>query len=554
MTHRIRPTGITVLVLLSLLWPLAAAAETSAPGRSVAAAADGLRPQPTRLIEHARDCARAAATETAAAPELAVAGDWQVSVDLYRDGASIAAGEAEGAMLDEVVCAAVAEALPDRSPAASAADARFLIRVRRDDADLIAVIEHNGEGHELVGDLVAVERITRDDVRQAIEASKQYLLRIKHPELHGFSKKFDLARGGFDDRLRTIYTSSSLYTLLRLNGFEPDPEVQRQIEPIAGFILAMQRPEAPYAGAFHYAYDLTTGEKERRFPVGTNAKIIMTLVALYDVTKDASYLHAAEAAGDWLLSVQEGNGAFPVDIAWRDDAWQPNPAFSLFYNCQVLTGLSRLYGASGEQRYLDGAAKLASLLLRMVDEGGHLLRDEYRPKVASISTSWLAMALLDFYRIQPDAHIADTVFACMDQVLTLQLTDADDLSAYGRFADTSATSGNGWINEVTSEVYAACLELRPGNCDQYRRSLIMTTRWLIQNSYSAANTYQIPDPERVIGGLIRNAREQAVRTDAVCHGVNSMVGLLSLTDDDLLAPAPAPAEAVNAERLPDPRP
>ncbi|AGA90668.1 hypothetical protein Thimo_1902 [Thioflavicoccus mobilis 8321] len=528
---------ISMLALLALSYTALTAASTESvdPFNGDADSVKALR---TDVVQLARACTasdRGEALEKGG-PSLDRAGHWDASVAVYANGARTHEGAATGMALDEALCDAAINAVggASTSSATRSEQDRLLIRLRLDGGAPHSIIEFQGQGLELVGDLVPVRSLDRSDVWHTVEANKAYLLRVMHPEMHGFSKKYDIIRGGFDDRLRTIYTSSSLYSLLRVNALQTDPQVEANIEPIADFILSMQKQDAPYRGAFHYSYDLRTGEKERRFPVGTNAKILMTLAALYEKSRDSRYLEAAVAAGDWLLSLQKPDGSFPVDVAWRNGGWDTNEAFSLFYNCQVLTGLSRLYGISGAQRHLDGASKLATKLLGMVEEDGYLLRDEYRPKVESISTSWLAMSLLDYSRIDPDSNSLDIAFKCLEALLTLQMTDPDDILTYGRFSDTRATSGNGWINEVVSEMLATCQATGRTGCERLERALILTSRWLIQNTYSPQNTYHIEDPEAVIGGLIRNGREEAVRTDAVCHGVNSMVGLLRLTDREVL--------------------
>lgn len=490
----------------------------------------------TDVVQRARACPTGRGGEALAGrePPLGTAGYWEASVAVYADGVQTHKGSAAGMGLDATLCDAVNHAIGATPGSPLSEQARLLITLRPDGGDPHSIVEFEGKGYELVGDLIPLRTLTRRDVRRAVESNKDYLLRIMHPELHGFSKKYDVARGGFDDRLRTIYSSSSLYSLLRVNALEVDPRVEANIEPIADFILSMQKQDEPYRGAFHYSYDLTTGEKERRFPVGTTAKVIMTLAALYERDQDPRYLQAAIAAGDWLLSLQTPDGGFPVDVAWRRGAWDTNEAFSLFYNCQVLTGLSRLYAISGAPRHLEAASRLAGKLLGMVEEQGPLLRDQYRRKVESISTSWLAMALLDYSRINPASGSLEVAFKNLDALLPLQMTDPSDIANYGRFSDTRATSGNGWINEVVSELLLTCEATGRPDCDRLERSLILTTRWLIQNSYSPQNTYHIKDPDAVIGGLIRNAREQSVRTDAVCHGVNSLVGLLQSTEREAL--------------------
>jgi len=98
----------------------------------------------------------------------------------------------------------------------------------------------------------------------------------------------------------------------------------------------------------------------------------------------------------------------------------------------------------------------------------------------------------------------------------------------GRYFDTCATSGNGWMNEVLVPVYQRCIATRQPRCEQFRANLDRTARWLIQNTYSPENSVQIPNPDRAHGGAIGKEKVEQVRTDALCHAANSLIGMLRL--------------------------
>jgi hypothetical protein len=193
---------------------------------------------------------------------------------------------------------------------------------------------------------------------------------------------------------------------------------------------------------------------------------------------------------------------------------------------------------TGNKRYNVGANKIATRFLEKVKQDGTFLADTYRQKVKTIATSWVVLALLDYSRIKTEEIYHSIAFQAMDEILAHQMTRAADIYNYGRFRDTVASSGNGWINEVLVEVYKRCREQERDGCGKYKDALIRTTRWLIQNTYSEENTYHIKNPARALGGFIRNYTEEAVRTDAVCHGANSLIGLLEITDEGVLLAVP----------------
>jgi hypothetical protein len=113
----------------------------------------------------------------------------------------------------------------------------------------------------------------------------------------------------------------------------------------------------------------------------------------------------------------------------------------------------------------------------------------------------------------------------MTQVLWRQILDSADRFDHGRFLDTMSSSGNGWINEVIGALQLSCIARGQPRCDRYLAPMVASSRWLLQNSYNAANSLLLVNPPRAEGGMIGSIRRSAVRTDAVGHALN---GLLSL--------------------------
>ena len=216
--------------------------------------------------------------------------------------------------------------------------------------------------------------------------------------------------------------------------------------------------------------------------------------------------------------------------------------FSWLYHCQVLSALSRLYGVTGESGYLQGAQKIKRLLVTRAAAQHYFLQDEYRPAVDPVPTAWGVMSLLDYYKVTHDAGVVDVLWRLADELMRRQQRDPGDIWDYGRFAEDTYASSNGWINEVFSEVY---LYGTKTGWDQVqlakvRESLLMVTRWLIQNTYSPENTYNVKNPARAIGGLPRNFSLKEVRTDAVCHGVNGYLNMLAVWPEGTLLEVPEP--------------
>jgi hypothetical protein len=529
----------SLLVPLALL-ALAACerqpAETRPPGPIPLLANDRFR---DGLVQHVRAAVAAPSVPMAAPPEgfpreFAAKGDWWVELTLYHRGEKIGTWGAGQRRLGKAVDKAVGKMQAAAKDDQRIPVGRLLIRISDADGGLAEIVEYQGRGLELVHKVVAVRSLTAADVRAKILAGRDYLLRSQDPQTHGFHKRYDAITRDRTTQVRTIYTASSLYTLLKSTAVDDDPRVAAQVLPIAGFLLAMQSADEETRGAFHYSLDTATGRKDGVFKVGTASKTIYTLLVLHRRTGDAAYLAAAERAGEWLLSMRKDSGWMKSSVSDDgQDGLVHDDRQSYLYTGQALSAFSRMHGATGDRRHLDAAATIAALFMAKAAELGDAASDDYRTR-SIVSVSWIAMSLLDYYKVSGDEQAWCVLTATCDALVKRQYTDPADLLNCGRFSGSLTTSGNGWINEVLGEVHRLALERQkdPERAEVYKTAIVRSMRWLVQNTYSAENTYAIPDPEMAFGGLIRNRGDEAVRTDAVCHGVNGYINILDGLDPE----------------------
>lgn len=480
---------------------------------------------------------------------------WTANVRLYLAGDILAQSVGKGFTRDAAIAAASHELLtPDRQrPARSALETgRLLVDLTGPDGNT-RLLEFQGKALEMAGDVLAVRSVTDADIRAAIHEQKEYLLRSYDHTYSAFFKLYDARNDVPEDRLRTIYTASGLWTLLLMNDFEPDPRIQALVGPMTDYLLSMQVKEGEFKGAFYYSYYSKTKQLQKRFVVGTASKTIFTLLDLHRRTGDARFLESATAAGHWLVTrVGKQGWVYPV-VVWSEEKqryWQVQDQ-SVLYSSQTLSALSRLAAVTGEPAFLDAAKRIAQRALRRAKKSDFFVGDQFRPP-NTISTSWTAMSFLDYYAASKDARFSKGAFAAGQQVLNRLMRDPSVLADYGRYSDTRTSSGNGWMNEVLVEVYRQCLALKRNDCAGYEEAMRLTTRWLLQNIYTLENSYQIPNPPRARGGSIRgavsgygktvsqsgDAVQVSVRTDAVCHGGNSLIGVMQMMADQAESSVP----------------
>ena len=476
--------------------------------------------------------------------ELEIEGDWRVSVKIYHQGEIKGEGTGKSEILSLTLEEATKNTLEDKRleglDKKDLEEARFLIEILVPGSGPFSFIEYEGKGKELLkGDLVAVRNLDKELIRQKIIEGKEYLLRVIDKNEHGVHKYYYALDDSFEDRLHTIYTSSLIYTLLKIYEPEKDESLLEQIFKCGDLILSMQNKEEGTKGygAFYYSYYLKNKEKEKKFVVGTTSKTIFTLLELYKLTGDAKYLESAKLGANWLITMQKPDGSMKSYLRYTDEKWVHGTKESFLYNGQVLSALSRLYNISKEKNYYQSAEKIAKNFAKKIEEEGCYLGDDYRPK-NPISSSWVVLSLLDFYKISGEEYYKNLVLKCSDDLLKRQITKEDDVIDNGRWEEAYSTSGVGWIAEVVTEIYSFCKEEKMVACDEYKEAVVRAIRWLIQNTYSKENTFFLKNPEKAIGGLFWDYNNKYVRTDSVCHGLNAYLNIINDLEEGLLLSIP----------------
>jgi len=502
--------------------------------------------------------------------ELEIKGNWELDVAIYYQGEIKGVGDCKGedeslsSTLEEATRNALEEVQPEFTKE-DLEEVRFLVtfyypptfftqadnlfrlipRFQYDYShpffqdDLpFSFIEYNGEGKELIEDLVIIRSLDKELMLQKIEQGKEFLFRAMNEDEYGFYKRYDALNDDFGNRLHTVYSASIIYTLLKIYDFDQDERILEYIPKWGEFLLSMQSKDEETYGAFHYSYYPASGKKQLRFPVGTTALSIFTLLDLYQRTEDSRYLESAKLGGDWLTTMQKPDGTmYAYKNQFSGGEWVYGKKESILYNGQVLSALSRLYIITGEKRYYDTAERIAQHFSTRVEEEGCYLGDDYRWK-NPISSAWVVMSLLDFYQINQDDHYKDMILKCGGELVERQANDVSHPLYHGSWHRAYSTSGNGWLAEVMMEMYRFCQEQNMDGCDKYKEAIVRVIRWIIQNTYSEENTFFLKEPEKAIGGIFWNYEDRDVRTDSLCHALNAYAGMMDEWGDGTLLSLP----------------
>lgn len=506
---------------------------------------EGIRRRVIGFVRHVAEApadAESHASEGAlrfACPLPSLAPPLHVVVGMWAEGKQIGHGRSEADegcdALEEATRAALASS---GLPRKRLGHVRFSVEFTHLD---VAMIEFGAGGVELVKGLVPVRSLDRARIRRHIDEGRAYLLRMIDAQRGGVHKYYHADTDAFEDRLHTIYTASTIFTLLAIHAWNHDESLRGPIEQSGRFLLSMQRIAPGHAGhgAFHYSVDLR-GQREPLFVVGTTAKSIFTLIKLHEFSKDGKYLDAARLAAEWLMTMQAADGSVAAKLQLdAQGQLQEDEQESTLYTGQLLSALSRLYVATGDERYREAAARTAGWLLDKHAREGCYVGDEYRT-ANPVSSSWLILSLFDYAKASGDADVRATAYACADTLLAKQIDAPEDLDRHGRWAGSLSSSGNGWLAEVYALLYRECSALDSQRCDEYREAVIRLFRVLMQHTYTPESSFAAKRPATAQGGLFWNTRERYVRTDSVCHALNAFVYMFDELPEGGLLELPEP--------------
>jgi len=390
--------------------------------------------------------------------------------------------------------------------------------------------EKTKESKEVRDDIVLISQLDKSLISEKIEQGKDFLLRME--EGGGFHKYYYPLEDKLEPRLHTPYSASIVLTFFYYLDFKEDQKILENLPKYGEFLLSMQNKEKKHFGAFHYSFFLKKKEKEKKFVVGTTALTIFTLLKFYDFTGEEKYLEAAKLGGDWLMTMQENDGKMRAYVRFSDGKWLYGKKESLLYEGQVLTALSRLYSATKEEKYKITAQKIAERFYQKYEKERDYIQGEYRPK-NPISNAWVVYSLREFYQIERKEKYKKVVFELAERILKDQRTKNDPLKR-GSFKGVYSSSGVGWISEVMAETFRFCQKEQRKDCEKYKKAVIEAMRWIIQFTISKEKSQNLKNPERAIGSIFWSKDKKFVRTDIVCHALNSYLRIYDFLEEGIL--------------------
>lgn len=233
-----------------------------------------------------------------------------------------------------------------------------------------------------------------------------------------------------------------LQGLLDLDAIKPAPELRKSAQAIGDWLLERMQQDN---GAFLSMYDAETGEWQHAgddlFGDGSclHAKHAIGLLKLGRVAGDDRYMVTAKRVCDWVLGLQDDDGAFRAT-----ERLQQVVSHS---HCYATEGLLFAHYALGTEHYLEAARRAGEWLMRAQNQDGSLniaykrcwwrmgrrITEKFFPRRVTDATAQAIRIWLILYYLDGDHRFLDACHRAKGFLYRMQCTSSSDRNAIGGF-------------------------------------------------------------------------------------------------------------------------
>lgn len=333
------------------------------------------------------------------------------------------------------------------------------------------------------------------------------------------------------------------------------------------YLVRMQKPN----GSFHYYYNATEDRFDtRRYNIVRHAGTALSLLDLYEATRDVRYRDAARLAVKFLktrfhrgrhkdsvyvldydgkaklganglalvalakqieldpktadrqgasrlanliLAMQRGDGSF--DTRYRLRRSDPEGIDSLYYPGEAILGLVRLFNSTGDNRLLDSARRGAAFLIESQRKIDVLPPD-----------TWLMQALEALYNIGHAGNHAAHAIALAEAIIADQYTDNDPPGYAGGFGPGPPRSTPAAARaEGLLSAYRIARSTGDARASKIADALRACVSFQLTQQLTSRNSATLPNPGRAAGGFFEGPTSMGIRIDYVQHNISSLLGV-----------------------------
>ncbi|MDP7399967.1 MAG: hypothetical protein QF541_24095, partial [Lentisphaeria bacterium] len=332
-------------------------------------------------------------------------------------------------------------------------------------------------------------------------------------------------------------------------------------------------------GRFVYKYLGQQHVRAREYNIVRHAGTILSMLDLYDTTRDERLLGTAERATDYLVDQMQAfgdNDSGMIALAYEDkiklggvalaavalakhievtgnNRYQPQliglgkyirgsqrangsfihqrrpgtghelPFVSEYYPGEAILALMRIYGIDPQDKWLDVAEGSASFLITERDAGKETLE--------LIHDHWLLYGINELYRQRPNPLYLKHARRITETIIHHQLVDSEFPDYNGCFNERPQSTPTATRSEGLLAAYPLFRDHGlEAEAEAMLPVIVRAVHFQMQNQFRPENAMYAQLPNRCLGGVRKHLESYSVRIDYVQHSLQAFLALHRLME------------------------
>jgi hypothetical protein len=350
---------------------------------------------------------------------------------------------------------------------------------------------------------------SRADVDAALERAGKYLAGLVKAD-----GTFVYEYEPFQDREAADYNilrhAGTIFAMMELYRAQKDPGILKAAERAIGYLLRQVR-EGTVSGR-PVKFVVEKGDVK----LGGNALAILALAEYERVTGDHRYEGIMKDLGEWILATQGKNGRFTVHKQ-SFPLGKVSSLVSEYYPGEAIFALMRIYGLSGEKKWLDGADAGALYQLKVFS----MLDDRKLPH-----DHWLLYGLNEVYRKRPRPEFMEGAMRFARVIIKAQHTREKEPQPDwdGGYYKPPRSAPTATRMEGLDSAYALARDYGlDAEAVQIRKAIDRGTGFLLRIQIGPEIAVYCQDPEKSLGGVRESLASPSIRIDYVQHTISALL-------------------------------
>ncbi|MEW6359435.1 MAG: AMMECR1 domain-containing protein [Planctomycetota bacterium] len=285
---------------------------------------------------------------------------------------------------------------------------------------------------------------------------------------------------------------------------------RRATQFLAKHIVAAEKPDE-----FCYVHENVHGR------LGPAALALLVLLDHRAVTEDKEYDDAIRGLGRFLTYMQREDGSFFPIYEFNKRVDRADVAHR-YYAGQGLLALVRLHRLTKDETALKAALQCAEYIMNR--------RDADLKREQPLEDPWAAEGLSELHAFSGSVACAEYCLSMAEAIRPHVLEgDRTPFLDYIGGSDHGTDIGNPPTVAATAfrlrAVNAACalakrMKVRSEDYDRIAREMV---RFLLQNQFTAENSYYVPHADKALGGFRLSFVEHTIELECAAHGLSALV-------------------------------